>query len=254
VRDQIESVTSRLERHNTDLLIDIETLDRLYPANLEYLEKLEAYIAAGEIKLTELSEQLDAGTAGAKVETLAAQQLRDLRAVRDDLDRRIHDLRLTRQVTLQSLPGIRLVQENDKALVGKIDSTLLNTVPLWRQQPARALTIRRARDAAASVIAANDLNNALLRANAKNLRDANRETRQQIERGVLDVEAVSEANRLLIEAIEDSLQIADQGRSAREQAQGALAMLVQQIRKSLAMAAAHEQGHAGAYERTGRTT
>lgn len=254
VRDQIESVTARLERHKTDLLIDIETLDRLYSANLEYFKDLEAYIAAGEIKLAELGKELEAGTASAKAETLAAQQLRDLRAVRDDLDRRIHDLRLTRQVTLQSLPGIRLVQENDKALVGKIDSTLVNTVPLWRQQLARALTIQRARDAAASVTAANDLTNALLRANAENLRDANRETRQQIERGVFDVEAVSEANRLLIEAIEDSLRIADQGRSAREQAQGALAMLEQQMRKSLTMAAVHEQTQAGSYQRTGKTT
>ena len=95
----------------------------------------------------------------------------------------MHDLRLTRQVTMQSLPSIRLVQENDKALVGKINSTLVNTVPLWRQQLAQALTIHRSREAAEAVAAASDLTNDLLRSNADNLRQANAETRRQIERG-----------------------------------------------------------------------
>ncbi|MDJ0740058.1 MAG: toxic anion resistance protein [Gammaproteobacteria bacterium] len=244
VRDQIELATGKLERHKTDLLIDIETLDRLYTANLEYFHELEGYIAAGETKLAEIDGQITAQAGHVAADTLAAQQLRDLRAVRDDLDRRLHDLRLTRQVTMQGLPGIRLVQDNGKALVGKIDSTLVNTVPLWRQQLARALTIQRARDAAASVAAANDLTNDLLRANAENLRAANRETREQIERGVFDVDAVADANRALIEAIEDSLEIAEQGRAARQQAQGELAALEQQLRASLAAAQARGRGAA----------
>ena len=145
-----------------------------------------------------------AASAEARGGALAAQQLRDLRAVRDDLERRVHDLRLTRQVTMQSLPSIRLVQENDKALVGKINSTLVNTVPLWRQQLAQALTIHRSREAAAAVAAASDLTNDLLRTNAENLRRANAETRHQIERGVFDIAAVSAANQTLIDTIEDS--------------------------------------------------
>ena len=244
VRDQIEDISARLERHKTDLMVDVESLDRLYASNLDYFHTLELYIAAGEEKLRELDEQIipqQAGAVDASDDTLAAQQLRDLRAVRDDLERRVHDLRLTRQVSMQSLPSIRLVQENDKALIGKINSTLVNTVPLWRQQLAQALTIHRSREAAEAVAAASDLTNDLLRANADNLRQANAETRRQIERGVFDIEAVSEANKTLIATIEDSLRIADQGRAARAEANAELNSLEQQLRDSLAAASAREQ-------------
>jgi len=244
VRDQIEDVTGRLEQHKTGLMVDIESLDRLYEANLDYFHTLELYIAAGEEKLRELDEQVIPQRASAvddSDDTLAAQRLRDLRAVRDDLERRVHDLRLTRQVTMQSLPSIRLVQENDKALVGKINSTLVNTVPLWRQQLAQALTIHRSREAGEAVAAASDLTNDLLRANADNLREANAATRRQIERGVFDIEAVSEANKTLIATIEDSLRIADEGREARARANAELNQLEQQLRHSLAAASAREQ-------------
>jgi uncharacterized protein YaaN involved in tellurite resistance len=248
VRDQIEDITGRLEQHKTGLLVDIESLDRLYAANLDYFHTLELYIAAGEEKLQELDEEViprQAHAVGQGDDTLAAQQLRDLRAVRDDLERRVHDLRLTRQVTMQSLPSIRLVQENDKALVGKINSTLVNTVPLWRQQLAQALTIHRSREAAEAVGAASDLTNDLLRSNADNLRQANAETRRQIERGIFDIEAVTEANKALIATIEDSLQIADDGRAARAKASAELDALERQLRQSLAAASAREQAEPG---------
>lgn len=244
VRDRIEEITARLERHKTTLLVDIESLDRLYASNLEYFQALEHYIAAGEAKLAELDEdQLPrlATTAEVGGDAMAAQRLRDLRAARDDLERRVHDLRLTRQVTMQSLPSIRLVQENDKALVGKINSTLVNTVPLWRQQLAQALTIHRSREAAAAVSAASDLTNDLLRTNAENLRRANAETRREIERGVFDIEAVSAANQTLIDTIEDSLRIAEEGRAARAEAASELDALEQQLRASLAAASARDQ-------------
>jgi uncharacterized protein YaaN involved in tellurite resistance len=244
VRDQIEDITGRLEQHKTGLLVDVESLDRLYAANLEYFHTLEHYIAAGEEKLKELDERVIPQQASIVAEgndTLAAQRLRDLRGVRDDLERRVHDLRLTRQVSMQSLPSIRLVQENDKALVGKINSTLVNTVPLWRQQLAQALTIHRSREASEAVAAASDLTNDLLRANADNLRQANAETRRQIERGVFDIEAVSEANAALIATIEDSLQIAEAGRAARAKADTELKALESQLRNSLAAASAREQ-------------
>ncbi|MCU0970196.1 MAG: toxic anion resistance protein [Gammaproteobacteria bacterium] len=242
VRDQIDHITESLEGHKTTLLIDIESLDRLYAANLDYFRTLELYIAAGEAKLRELdADALPAMEREAVPDTLAAQRLRDLRARRDDLERRVHDLRLTRQVTLQSLPSIRLVQDNDKALVGKINSTLVNTVPLWRQQLAQALTIHRSREAAKTVAAATDLTNDLLRANAENLRQANATARAEMERGVFDIQAVAEANRSLIGAIEDSLRIADEGRAARARATEELDRLEQQLRQSLAAASAREQ-------------
>ncbi len=242
VRDQIDQITDRLEQHKTALLIDIESLDRLYAANLEYFRVLEQYIGAGEAKLREIdAEVIPRAESETGADTLAAQRLRDLRARRDDLERRVHDLRLTRQVTLQSLPSIRLVQENDKALVGKINSTLVNTVPLWRQQLAQALTIHRSREAAKTVAAATDLTNDLLRANAENLRQANAIARSEMERGVFDIAAVTQANQSLIGAIEDSLRIADEGRAARTRATQELGQLEQQLRDSLAAASAREQ-------------
>jgi uncharacterized protein YaaN involved in tellurite resistance len=246
VRDQIDQITDRLEQHKTALLIDIESLDRLYAANLEYFRVLEQYIGAGEAKLREIdAEVIPRAESETGADTLAAQRLRDLRARRDDLERRVHDLRLTRQVTLQSLPSIRLVQENDKALVGKINSTLVNTVPLWRQQLAQALTIHRSREAAKTVAAATDLTNDLLRANAENLRQANAIARSEMERGVFDIAAVTQANQSLIGAIEDSLRIADEGRAARAKATEELDRLEEQLRQSLAAASAREKTIAG---------
>lgn len=233
-RDQIEAIGAKLQRHQNDLLVDVEALDRLYMANLAYVHELESYIEAGDAKLAELGKSLlrdvdpDVGN-----DTVAAQQQRDLRAARDALERRIHDLRLTRQVALQALPSIRIVQDNDKSLVSKIDSTLVNTLPLWRQQLAQAVTIQRASEAAKTVAAANDLTNDLLRANAANLREANRTTREQVERGVFDIDAIAEANRELIDTIEDSLKIAEEGRNARSQAQNELRAMESALRSSL---------------------
>lgn len=226
VRGQIDSLSDNLEQHKTGLLTDVASLDRLYDANLDYFHTLELYIQAGERKLSDLDESIipdfakEVENSGDVVD---AQRLRDLRTARDDLERRVHDLKLTRQVTMQSLPSIRLVQENDKALVNKINSTLANTVPLWRQQMARAVTIMRSADAANTLKEASDLTNELLTANADQLRDANRETREQIERGIFDIESVKQANDQLIATIEDSLQIREEGQAKRREAEETLA-------------------------------
>lgn len=239
VRKQIDTISDKLERHKTELLTDITSLDRLYQANLEYFHTLEDYIAAGEEQLRRLDEEIipqRQQQAEAGQEIIAAQQLRDLRSARDDLERRVHDLRLTRQVSMQSLPSIRLVQENDKGLVSKISSTLVNTVPLWRQQLATAVTIFRSSQAAQTVKAATDLTNDLLTANAETLKQANAETRKQIERGVFDIETIKQANRTLIETIEESLQIADQGKKMRSEAVVQLQECEDELRKTLSSA------------------
>lgn len=239
VRRQIDSITDELERHKTKLLTDITGLDRLYDANLDYFRALELYIAAGREKLRELDEGvLPAKASAAGEEVIAAQELRDLCAARDDLERRVHDLLLTRQVTLQSLPGIRLVQENDKGLVNKIASTLVNTIPLWRQQLATAVTIFRSGEAARTVKAATDLTNDLLQANAENLKMATSEARRQIERGVFDIEVVKKANQTLIETIQESLKIADEGKRRRVEALTQLELCETELRKTLAAASA----------------
>lgn len=249
VRRQIDSITDNLEDHKTKLLTDIASLDRLYDANLDYFHTLELYIAAGEAKLQRLdNEEIPALAAAAENtdEVLKAQELRDLRTGRDDLERRIHDLKLTRQVAMQSLPSIRMVQENDKGLVSKINSTLVNTVPLWRQQLAQAVTVFRSQQAAKSVKAATDLTNDLLEKNAETLRTANREVREQMERGVFDIDSVKRANENLIATIEESLEIADEGKRKRRAAEATLEQLESELKNKLASASAHRQQATGA--------
>lgn len=241
VRDHIDRITLDLERHKTRLLFDVTALDRLYDANLSYFRELEHYIAAGVAKLAELDQETIPALAArteAEADMVQAQNLRDLRGARDDLERRVHDLRLTRQVAMQALPSIRLVQENDKGLINKINSTLVNTVPLWRQQLAQAVTIYRSGRAAETVRAATDLTNELLRANAENLKQANAEARRQIERGVFDIETVKAANQALIETIEESLRIADEGKRARATAGAELQQMEAGLRRALAAASA----------------
>lgn len=244
VRNQIDAIGDDLERHKTQLLKDIAQLDRLYAANLEYFHYLERYIVAGEEKLKQLDEQdipaMERAAEEGKSMT-AAQQLRDLRANRDALERRVHDLKLTRQVAMQSLPSIRLVQENDKGLINKIVSTTANTLPLWRQQLAQAVTIHRSREAADVIRSAGDLTNELLKANAENLRQGNVEARREIERGVFDIEAVKQANASLIQTIEESLSIADEGRRKRAEAALQLETLEAELRRTLINASARVQ-------------
>lgn len=237
VRAQIDTISDRLDRHQTKLMVDIAALDRLYDANLDYFHNLADYIGAGEEKLRELDDetlpalQRDAEASG---DMLKAQRLRDLRSIRDELERRLHDLKLTRQVTMQSLPSIRLVQENDKALISKINSVMANTIPLWRTQLAQAVTIQRSREAGRTLKEATDLTNELLTANAENLRIANAEVRRQVERGVFDIEAVKKANQQLISTIEESLQIADEGKRRRAEAEQELKVCETELRKTLA--------------------
>ena len=241
VRSQVDTVTDDLEGHKTQLLRDIKSLDKLYAANLDYFHNLELYILAGEKKLEFINDTMIPEAeqrAESSDEVLASQDLRDMRSGRDDLERRIHDLRLTRQVAMQGLPSIRLIQENDKGLVNKINSTLVNTVPLWRQQLAQAVTIFRSAQAAKSVRAASDLTNDLLEKNSENLRTANRTVREEIERGVFDVNAVKKANDNLIATVEESLQIADEGKRRRAEAENSLAEMEESLKQTLQRAAA----------------
>jgi uncharacterized protein YaaN involved in tellurite resistance len=236
VRKQIDAITNKLEDHKVTLLTDITSLDRLYTANLEYFHTLEDYIHAGEEKLRQVDEEL-VPTLQKEAENsddmLKAQELRDLKGSRDDLERRVHDLRLTRQVTLQSLPSIRLVQENDKGLINKINSTIANTIPLWRQQLAQTVTIWRSGAAAETIKNASDLTNELLKGNADNLKIANKTVREQLERGIFDIEVIKEANQTLIETIEDSLRISEEGKVMRKKAVAELAETESKLREAL---------------------
>jgi len=248
VQGQIDMVTDDLLKHEHTLMKDIKSLDVLYDKTLEFYDELAIYITAGEEKLKTLdateipAKEKDVEAAAENDKVMVAQELRDLRAARDDLERRVHDLKLTRQVTMQSLPSIRLVQENDKSLVTKINSTLVNTVPLWETQLAQAVTIQRSREAAEAVRGANDLTNELLTANAENLRETNRVVREEMERGVFDIESVKKANASLIATIEDSLRIADEGKAKRAAAEEELQTMERELRDTLASARARGDG------------
>lgn len=252
VQSQIDRITENLLQHEHTLLKDIKALDLLYEKTLRFYDELALYIAAGTAKLKEADEktipakEAEVNAAPADDQVKKAQELRDIRAARDDLERRVYDLKLTRQVTMQSLPSIRLVQENDKSLVTKINSTLVNTVPLWETQLAQAVTIQRSKDAAEAVRDANDLTNELLKANAENLQEANRTVREEMERGVFDIESVKAANATLIATIEDSLRIADEGKTRRAAAEVELVKMETELRDTLAAAKAKTSAPAGA--------
>ncbi len=246
VQGQIDKITDTLLNHEHKLLKDIKSLDMLYDKTLSFYDELALYIAAGEEKLKELdttiipAKEAEVKATPEKDQVIKAQELRDLRAARDDLERRVHDLKLTRQVTMQSLPSIRLVQENDKSLVTKINSTLVNTVPLWETQLAQAVTIQRSHEAAKAVREASDLTNELLTSNAENLQQANRVVRKEMERGVFDIESVKSANATLIATIEESLAIADEGKSKRAAAEEDLKKMEAELRETLAAASARK--------------
>ena len=246
VQGQIDKITGDLLTHEHTLLKDIKSLDLLYEKTLTFYNELALYIAAGEAKLAEVdgktipAKEAEVAKAPEADQVMKAQELRDLRAARDDLERRVHDLKLTRQVTMQSLPSIRLVQENDKSLVTKINSTLVNTVPLWETQLAQAVTIQRSKEAAEAVRDANDLTNELLKSNAENLQTANKVVREEMERGVFDIETVKQANATLIATINESLAIADEGKAKRAAAEAELVKMEAELRDTLASAKARQ--------------
>jgi uncharacterized protein YaaN involved in tellurite resistance len=246
VQGQIDKITSELLSHEHTLLKDIKSLDILYEKTLDFYNELGLYIAAGEAKLADVdatvipAKEAEVAAAPEADQLIRAQELRDIRSARDDLERRVHDLKLTRQVTMQSLPSIRLVQENDKSLVTKINSTLVNTVPLWETQLAQAVTIQRSKEAAAAVRDANDLTNELLKANAENLQQANRVVREEMERGVFDIDTVKNANATLIATINESLAIADEGKARRAAAEAELVKMEVELRNTLASARARQ--------------
>lgn len=247
VKTQIDRITEEMETHSTALSKDIKDLDTLYEKTKSFYGSLAVYIQAGEERLERAMKEeipaLEAELENAPTDhdkMIVANEVRDLRAATGDLERRIHDLKLTRQVTMQSMPAIRMIQEGDKSLVTKITSTLANTIPLWETQMAQAVTISRASKAAIAVKDATDLTNELLMSNADNLRDANKVIRTQTERGVFDIKALQHANSQLLATMEDSLKIADQGKAVRAENEVKLIAMEEQLRKGLMAASAKE--------------
>ena len=236
VQGQIDDIVVVLESHKIGLLRDVTMLDNLYDATLNYFDQLELYIAAAGAKLREMdAETLPAlrATAEETGDMLDAQTLRDAIARRDDLERRYHDLLLTRQVTIQSLPQIRLIQDVDKSLVTKIQSSILTTIPVWKSQIAMAITLWNQRKALETQRQVTDTTNEMLARNAELLRMGSAEARREIERGIFDIETVKRVNEELISTIQESIEIAEEGKRKRTEAEAEMQRMESDLKTAL---------------------
>lgn len=238
ISGQVSAVSNRLEQHKLELLRSVKSLDILYEATLNYYRELNIFIVAGEdilkeldeVKIPELKKVAESG------EMMDAQNLNDLVAKRDAFDRRLHDIRLTRQVVMQTLPQIRLVQNNDRDLIQKIDTQIINTIPMWESQLVIAVENWKMAEATKTTKAVSDFQNDLLVKNAELLKQGNAETRKELERGIYDVESVKKANDLLVETIMESIAITQAGREQRVAAIQVLADAEGQLKQALSSA------------------
>ena len=218
ISDQIEAVAGKLEDSMTGLLYDIEVLEQLYQHNKEFHDELSVYIAAGKIRLKKAREQeLPALLAEAEKsdDSMAAQKVRDFSEQINRFERRLHDLQLSRTITLQTAPQIRLIQSNNQTLAEKIQTSVLSTIPIWKSQMVLALSIRGQQNAAQLQKSVADTTNSLLRNNAEVLQQSTIETARQVERSIVDVETVREVHGKLLATIEETLRIAQEGREQR---------------------------------------
>lgn len=232
----INQVCKMLEGHQIQLLKDVATLDRMYDLNLSYLKELSMYIMAGKKKLnetmkTELPKAVEkAERSGLPEDTQAANDLANLC---NRFEKKIHDLELTRMVSLQMAPQIRLIQNNDTAMSEKIQSTLVNTIPLWKTQMVLAVGLNHSTEAARAQKQVSDTTNELLKKNAEMLKMATIETAKESERGIVDIETLKETNKSLIYTLDEVLKIQEDGRSKRRSAEQELGRIEEELRQKL---------------------
>ena len=215
---QIDGIVKRLDASMLSLLRDIEVLEQLYQKNAEFHNDLVLYIAAGKKRLEKaMDEELPAlkAEADAQANTLVAQKVHDLQESARRFERRLHDLELSRSITLQSAPQIRLIQSNNQTLAEKIQTSILSTIPIWKGQLVLALSLYNQRGAAALQKEVADTTNAMLRKNAEMLEDASLATAREVERSIVDIETLRDVHAKLIATIEETLGIAQEGRAKR---------------------------------------
>ena len=232
----VESIAGSLEAYQAQLLKDVAMFDRLYDQNTEYFRNLTLYIIAGEEKLErvrneELKPMLD--KAAETGDAMDAQQANDLAAQCDRFEKKLHDLKLTRQVSMQMAPQIRLLQNNDSMLVERIQSTLTNTLPLWKSQMVLALGMNNSQQALKAQRAVTDMTNELLRKNAEALKQGTVETAREAERGIIDMETLVATNKSLIDSINEVMAIQKEGRTKRIAAEQQMAQMEAELKKKL---------------------
>ncbi len=236
VEVNVDTIATELEKHQVQLLKDVSMFNHLYDMNTQYFKELTMYIIAGEKKLKQVREttlkNLQA-IAAASGDAMDAQRANDLAANCDRFEKKLHDLKLTRQVALQTAPQIRLLQNNDSLLVERIQSTLSNTLPLWKSQIVIALGMHRSQEALKAQRVVTDMTNNLLKKNAEALKVGTIETAKEAERGIIDLETLTSTNQSLIDTINEVMRIQDEGRTKRHEAERTLATMEAELKKKL---------------------
>ena len=233
---QIDRISVKLERSKNGLLSDIGVLEKLYEANKDYFHALNIYIAAGEIKLEELYNKTIPElkrVAQQSNDQMKVQEVNDMVQFADRLDKRLYDLKLSREITIQSAPQIRLIQNTNQALVEKIQSSILTAIPLWKNQVAIALTLIRQRHALEAQKQVSKTTNELLLKNAEMLKTNTIETARENERGLVDIETLKKTQQNLISTLEETMKIQQEGRVKRRQAEQELSSMENELKQKL---------------------
>lgn len=234
--DNVNQICKVLENHQVQLLKDVAILDKMYDVNLTYFKELSMYILAGKKKLRDirdgrLPELMEKAQRSGLPED--AQAAKDLDSMCNRFEKKIHDLELTRTISIQTAPQIRLVQGNDTLMVEKIQSTIVNTVPLWKSQMVLALGVEHSAQAAAAQREVTDMTNELLRKNAQKLKMATVETAKESERGIVDMETLKMTNESLISTLDEVMQIQQNGREKRREAEQEMMRLESELKAKL---------------------
>ena len=233
---QIDKIAIKLDKEKNGLLNDNVTLEQLYQKNKDYFEALNIYIAAGEVKMEDLQKNAipkAIQTAEASQSQMDVQIVNDLKQFLDRLEKRTHDLRLTRQMTIQQAPQIRLIQNTNQALAEKIQSSIHTAIPLWKNQVAIALTLLRQKDAVTAQRQVSQTTNDLMRKNSEMLKISAIETAKENERGVIDIETLKQTQQDLIETLEETLKIQQEGRIKRKEAEKELSLMENDLKVKL---------------------
>ena len=232
----VEKISDALQQHQVRLMKDSAVLDKMYEQNLAYFKELTMYILAGKQKLEQVrSTKLRQLEETAQRTGLAedAQAARDLSEKCQRFEKKIHDLELTRAISIQTAPQIRMIQNNDNVMVEKIQTTLVNTIPLWKNQMVLALGIAHSTEAAQAQRQVTDITNALLRQNAEKLHMASVETAKEAERGIVDIETLKKTNAELIQTLDDVMKIQAEGRAKRQAAEAEMAKMENDLKTKL---------------------
>lgn len=232
----VEKITDSLQQHQVRLMKDSAMLDKMYEQNLNYFKELTMYILAGKKKLEEtrngkLAEMKNKAALSGLTED--AQAARDLDEKCSRFEKKLHDLELTRTIAMQTAPQIRLIQNNDTVMVEKIQTTIVNTIPLWKSQMALALGIAHSAEAAQAQRQVTDITNELLRKNAETLHMATVETAKESERGIVDLETLQKTNADLIQTLDDVMRIQMEGRQKRQAAEMEMHRMEEELKRKL---------------------